>query len=248
MTMAPNVYVFSGTRSGLASALPGVAIDVLGPPTVEQHAKIKSYAEESTDYWSFQANALRMAAGGNRSKSVLFPRHVRSRGPNFPVDARWLIYRARTVQGEQLLQIVRMLDGVMNNTSVILIFGVGSKRLLFPGDAQVENWDYALTVKRDRYEELLKGVNLYKVGHHGSLNATPKRLWNLFRNRSTSKTSPRRLQSLMSTLGDVHGHEERSTEVPRSTLVSALKSETKHFSTHEGDGHLLFHDTTMSFS
>ena len=46
-----------------------------------------------------------------------------------------------------LLRIVRILDDVLNNTSVILLFDVpGTKplRLLFPGDAQIENWEYAI--------------------------------------------------------------------------------------------------------
>ena len=76
-----------------------------------------------------------------------------------------------------MLQIVRMLDKAMNNTSVILLFRVGKESQLFPGDAQLENWQYALSREPDR--KLLSGVNVYKVGHHGSLNATPKSLWSL---------------------------------------------------------------------
>src|SRR5262249_46000549 len=112
-----------------------------------------------------------------------------------PVNARWLIYHARTMRGEQLLQIVRMLDKQMNNTSVILLFQIGKKKLLFPGDAQFENWQYALGQKK--YRSLLASVNLYKVGHHGSLNATPKSLWKLFKNKSDNKRRPNRLLSLM---------------------------------------------------
>src|SRR5215813_5489821 len=98
------------------------------------------------------------------------------------INARWLVNRARRVRGEQLLQIVRTLDQEMNNTSVILLFQVGKKKLLFPGDAQKENWQYALSQKK--YLKALRSVNLYKVGHHGSLNATPKSLWKLFKNKS----------------------------------------------------------------
>ena len=83
------------------------------------------------------------------------------------------------MRGEQLLQIVRMLDQQMNNTSVILIFQVRKKLLLFPGDAQIENWEYALV--RRSTKALLRNVDLYKVGHHGSRNATPKTLWNTSR-------------------------------------------------------------------
>jgi hypothetical protein len=57
---------------------------------------------------------------------MLFPRHVKSRGPAFPVNARWLVYHARMTRGEQLLQIVRSLDQEMNNTSVILLFHRGT--------------------------------------------------------------------------------------------------------------------------
>jgi len=97
-------------------------------------------------------------------------------------------------RGEQLLQIVRSLDKEMNNTSVILLFQIGKKKLLFPGDAQIENWQFALQQKK--YRSLLSSVNLYKVGHHGSRNATPKSLWKLFKNKSERKTS-NRLLSLM---------------------------------------------------
>ena len=48
------------------------------------------------------------------------------------------------MRAEEMLAIVRILDGALNNTSLILLFEVGGKRLLFPGDAQIENWSYAL--------------------------------------------------------------------------------------------------------
>ena len=48
-----------------------------------------------------------------------------------------------------------------------------------------------------KYTELLRDVNLYKVGHHGSLNATPKSLWNLFEKKSRRETNTR-LVTLMS--------------------------------------------------
>jgi beta-lactamase superfamily II metal-dependent hydrolase len=71
------------------------------------------------------------------------------------------------------------MDGALNNTSVILLMQAGKKKFLFPGDAQWEHWEYSL--QRDKKD--LKNVDLYKVGHHGSLNATPKTLWKLFAKR-----------------------------------------------------------------
>src|SRR6185295_9967935 len=91
-----------------------------------------------------------------------------------PPSTRWFIERMKSIRGTQLLGIMRALDKVMNNTSLILLFEVGGKKLLFPGDAQIENWSYALS--KPAVRKALAGVNLYKVGHHGSLNATPKSL------------------------------------------------------------------------
>jgi len=228
------VYVFSGSSSGLNRLLPGVKVHVLGPPTVEQSDKIKSYAKKSDQYWGFQARAMRVVGPVGRAHAkakgdVLFPRHVASRGPNFPVETRWFIYHSRAAQAEQLLSIVTMLDKVMNNTSVILVFEIGKKKLLFPGDAQLENWLFALDGTNVKYKKLLKSIDLYKVGHHGSWNATPKKLWNLFTKKSTG-SGPARLKTLMSTLEGVF-HEEH--EVPRGKLVTELKSQSDLFSTQQ---------------
>jgi hypothetical protein len=249
MTMAKNVYVHAGSKSGLERVLRGVKVEVLGPPTVKQHEAVKGQRSKDPDeFWQLQASALQFAngsVGGVSTGEPLFPKHVRSRGPRFPIDARWLIYHARQLQGEQLLQIVRMLDDAMNNTSVILLFEVGDVRLLFPGDAQIENWEFALS--NPKITKRLEGVNVYKVGHHGSLNATPKSLWKLFDNRSKEKNAPNRLQALMSTMPCLHGDVKTDTEVPRRTLVSALKSETKLFSTDDLKDKF-FKDTEVDFA
>ena len=70
-----------------------------------------------------------------------------------------------------------MLDQAMNNTNLILLFEIGAKKFLFSGDAQIENWTYALKAVPDveRVRELVADVGVYKVGHHGSLNATRRR-------------------------------------------------------------------------
>jgi len=161
-----------------------------------------------------------VAAASDTAFEPLFPRHVEKR---VPWDARWYRYHAQQEQSESLLSIVRTLDDQMNNTSVILLFDVGDKQLLFPGDAQYENWMYALSQPGVRKK--LSTVNVYKVGHHGSLNATPKDLWNGFGHRG-GNTAKDRLTSLLSTKDDVHGSESANTEVPRRTLIQALKKES----------------------
>jgi beta-lactamase superfamily II metal-dependent hydrolase len=73
------------------------------------------------------------------------------------------------------------MDKFTNNTSLVLAIElVASGRvLLFPGDAQFGNWSSWDSVKFEGHpdvtaEDLLRRTVLYKVGHHGSHNATLK--------------------------------------------------------------------------
>lgn len=223
MTMGRNVYVKSGDRLPLTTILPGVKVHVLGPPSLKQSGAIaKQRSKDAEEFWHLQAAAAGMSAEHGR---ILFPEFASS---STPLDARWLRYRMRNMRADTLLSIVRSLDKQMNNTSVILLLEIGKKVLLFPGDAQIENWLHALGQKK--YQKLLRKVDLYKVGHHGSLNATPKTLWSMF-DRKGDAGKRGRLKSLLSTLTDVHGHVEADTEVPRRKLVTALRKSTDLVST-----------------
>ena len=76
------------------------------------------------------------------------------------------------------------LDSLTNNTSLALAFELtpGGKVLLFPADAQVGNWlswhlaSWTLnengSTRTVTAQDLLARTVLYKVGHHGSHNAT----------------------------------------------------------------------------
>ena len=154
-----------------------------------------------------------------KRKSELFPDAKVRLATKLPAESRWVAERVDQSNGDMMLGIVRALDQQMNNTSVILLFTAGSKKLLVPGDAQLGNWRFALT--SDLAQEL-DGVDLYKVGHHGSLNATLKTMWNRLAKKG-GKTKKDRLTSVMSTRDGKHGHAETGTEVPRSKLVRALE-------------------------
>src|SRR5262249_51378738 len=159
--------------------LPGVKVHVLGPPTLKQSAAIqKQRQEDAAEFWHLQALAMSPPVGVDGAPAPLFPNAARADIQALPFQTRWFLPRLDKLRGEQLLEVVRILDKAMNNTSLILLFEVGGRKLLFPGDAQIENWLYALTAApdRDRVRELLAQVDVYKVGHHGSLNATPKSL------------------------------------------------------------------------
>lgn len=232
-----NVYAYHESDSGLEALLPGIKVHVLGPPTLHQSEAIrKQRSVDSAEYWHLQ---LRRAADVDAQVGYgqpVFPGHVKASGGKLPAYARWLAYRMRQAQGEQLLQIVRVLDKQMNNTSLILLFETKNKKLLFPGDAQIENWSVALS--KEKYLKLLADVDLYKVGHHGSLNATPKTMWGQFTKKGKA-SKPGRMHSVLSTLPHKHGSEGSGTEVPRTTLLKELKSLTDlHATTELGAGEL----------
>lgn len=63
------------------------------------------------------------------------------------------------------------LERAVNGTSLMLVFEVGDVCLLFPGDAQWGTWRRALN--DPEWRELLERTTFYKIGHHGSHNATP---------------------------------------------------------------------------
>lgn len=234
-----------GMKSSLTDELPGVKVTVLGPPTLTQSEKItKQKARDAAEYWHLTARGRQAAARTKR----LFP-DPPLRQPS--AQTAWFRKRIDQLRRDQLFEIVRSVDDSLNNTSLILMFevGTGAKRrvLLFPGDAQIENWEYALFgPSRDRWEKRLQQVDLYKVGHHGSLNGTPKTLWEGFANRDTRKSAARRLTTVMSTKGRVHGSVSRQTEVPRRTLVDALESDSNHLTTQAIRGHTLFRDVEMN--
>jgi hypothetical protein len=93
--------------------------------------------------------------------------------------------RGRRIDGDWLWsgaqRLALQVDSYTNNTSLVLAFELphSKKVLLFAGDAQVGNWlswyDQSYTTTDGRTltaEELLANTALYKVGHHGSHNAT----------------------------------------------------------------------------
>ncbi len=92
------------------------------------------------------------------------------------IDYDWL---------DRAADLALQLDDDTNNTSLVLAFELrrSGKVLLFPGDAQVGNWlswhqlEFGGLDSNGDYlprtaEDLLRRVVFYKVGHHGSHNAT----------------------------------------------------------------------------
>ena len=101
-------------------------------------------------------------------------------GQEIPASAVWRRMTADDAADAGALALA--MNNATNNASLVLAFELskGGKVLLFVGDAQAGNWrswsdesfdDDGTTVTA---EDLLKRTVLYKVGHHGSHNATLK--------------------------------------------------------------------------
>lgn len=229
-----------------ATILPGVDVRFLGPPTLEQSNEITSATNTSDEFWSLQAMnnyfwgvqsaTSRGSIAGGDGTPLFSPEQIkRSR----PANVRWIIRRLRSIRASQLLEIVRFVDTALNNTSVIMLFEVGDQKLLFPGDAQIENWQYALG--QPGVKALLKDTTLYKVGHHGSRNATPKSLWNNFKRRTTPKApvaDP--MTTVISTMQGKHG-DTPDTAVPLPKMVAEMRLQSKFRSTEDLKGRIVDH-------
>jgi hypothetical protein len=234
-SMGPNVYTYFGARSGLEGVLPGVRTTVLGPPTLRQAEDLgQMTSRDASEYWHLRLAKLKRDLDPQAEAESPFPGHFAYPGGKLPMSMRWIAERVRKARADELLHIVTILDDAMNNTSVILLFEVGGRKLLFPGDAQIENWRHALG--KPAVLKALTDVDLYKVGHHGSLNATPKTLWNQFARRSRSEAKKGRLVTVLSTRDGKHGSTARGTEAPRTTLVAALQAESELHDTRKNPG------------
>lgn len=229
---AKAVWARHGSNAGLGRLLPGVKVHVLGPPSLEQSQKIRKQRSRDADqFWQLLSGPLTLR--GQAPLAWGLGRRTRARSTSTtPPEARWFRDHLERMRGEQLLEIVRSLDDQMNNTSLILLFEVGGKKLLFPGDAQIENWSYALEEApgHKATRGLLAEVDLYKVGHHGSLNATPKKLlWEGFKKRGSAEG--KRLVAVLSTMPGKHGKTAKDTEVPRKPLLNVLEHQTDLYNT-----------------
>jgi hypothetical protein len=120
------------------------------------------------------------------------------------------------------------LDSDTNNTSLALAFELGrsGKILLFAADAQVGNWlswhdqSYPATAPAEEQvsaADLLQRTVLYKVGHHGSHNAT-------LRAKGLEMMVHAELAAMVPVVEEVA--KKRNWRMPHSELYTRLKEKT----------------------
>lgn len=142
-------------------------------------------------------------------------------------------------QPDALLAAADKLDGTLNNQSLVILFTVNKRKLLFVGDAQWSNWSYWLYGKnvtgkdpgiRESAKEILGSVDFYKVGHHGSTNANPIPAMTALNSECVSMCStessdayPEKTRPYGTISKDPN---KKGTEVPRITLMEEMEKLT----------------------
>lgn len=225
-------YLCAGASLDLDDIVPGMKVTVLGPPTIEQHRQVTKQVSRDPEYWMLRLHRALLAAAAPGQAAAAVPGAI----PVVPADVppgpvRWLVEHLADHQTHSLTRLVHAVDEALNNTSLILLLEIGHLSMLSPGDAQIENWQYTLAqLAGDAgLRAKLGGISLYKVGHHGSRNGTPRSLHKLWTQRPPEAP---RLTALMSTRAGVHGTTP-ATAVPRATLIEALRQVADLYSTDD---------------
>jgi len=157
---------------------------------------------------------------------------LRVRGDKYPPEA-FQIYGRKTIeqavvdsQPDMLAAKARQADNTLNNQSLVVLFTFNGKNLLFAGDAQWGNWENFLyggkigtghSTLTDTSRKILSSLNFYKVGHHGSTNATPKDALDAMREG---------VVAMVSTQPGCYGSTKSGTEVPRIPLLEAIEKKS----------------------
>jgi hypothetical protein len=225
--------------------LPGIRIYVLGPPkdleAIQNMAGKEGEGFESKKNgaavaWAMAVGAVSSDEAGRQlrpfDEALAWPEAERSN------DNEWMRallskYDAepwRKIDNDWLLasaNLALQVDNAINNTSLVLAFEIieTGDVLLFAGDAQIGNWKswQERTFKipgggKVTTKELLERTIFYKVGHHGSGNAT-------LRSGLAAMTSPKLVAAIPT--DEKWASDVKGWEMPAPKLKPALRERTK---------------------
>lgn len=156
-------------RTFTTDALPGVTVHVLGPSR-DKDVMRDMTPPKGESYLRLRAAPIDEATG--KPKAPFPSRFERASPPDgveLDEDER---KKLRDAAAFADLDAAVALDQAVNGTSLMLVLEIAGTHLLFPGDAQWGTW--AAAMRDPAWADLLRSVRFYKVGHHGSENATPR--------------------------------------------------------------------------
>ena len=175
----------SAALNVLPTSLHSVLIHVLGPS--RDPNDLKRMDPPSSDRWQARQRAFEAQAADAATPAD---------GPAPPEDIFDDMYQVSPVEAGEYIgaEIVAALDSLdldklmddsdeflaaasilersVNNTSVFFVLDVAGTHLVFVGDSQQGAWDHVLSDPAAR--PLVSNPAFYKIGHHGSHNATPR--------------------------------------------------------------------------
>jgi beta-lactamase superfamily II metal-dependent hydrolase len=223
---------------GLEAA--GVTAEILGPPPADALTFMKL-----TDLQKTVGQYLGSDGTGDSAKFDPFGAPWHATAADYPPSAfrEWtprafgaaaevgnsqLEAAVQAAQPSMLLTAVKALDSFLNNQSLVVLFTIGGKKLLFVGDAQAGNWEYwmyggtpskapSIEAITATGKTILGNLDFYKVGHHGSTNATPV---------TAVDSMAGNFASMCSTQEGAFGSKANQSEVPRDPLLAALEKKS----------------------
>lgn len=163
-------------KNEIATTVPGASVHILGPS--RDPDQLKRMDPPAAVAW-LRLDADQKVGGADQSHLFSPTFQIRdddekTRLPDSFVKARNAMrLRDLAADAGALLAASSLLERSVNNTSIAFVLDVNGIRFLFVGDSQHGAWDHLLDDARA--QPLVKDVAFYKVGHHGSHNATPKR-------------------------------------------------------------------------
>lgn len=231
-------YYAADDEPELPGELKGLKATILGPPPKKAQAFLSlmdlkkgvgQYLDSMTDGTDGPKAIQPFAEVWNANLETDYPKKdVRE----FDIDYKQCAQNVDSSQPDMLLAAAAKIENFLNNQSLVVLFEFDGKKLLFAGDAQGGNWEYWLfktneplkdpTKAGDIVEtskELLQTIDFYKVGHHGSTNATPIQMIEAAIARPKSSKG---FVSMCSTEDKVFGSRDNDSEVPRVPLMNVI--------------------------
>ena len=149
--------------------LPGVTVHVLGPSRDPEVVRDMDPEDDET----FK-HLVESALGGKPDPPFhrdwsLTPKRLSAIAKHLALT-KTEIKNLNDVAETDPFSIAVALEKAVNGTSLMLMLHIGDAYMLFPGDAQWGTWNAAM----QEWRSLMEKTTFYKVGHHGSHNATPE--------------------------------------------------------------------------
>jgi hypothetical protein len=233
-------YYAAGDKPQLPPELEGLSAHILGPPPKDAKAFV-----QLTDFKKNVGQYLDCITNGDDGPRAIQPfrrqwfadpqrDYPDSDTAGYSIDYKACRDAVDNAQPDMLAAAAAKIDTFLNNQSLVVLFQFADKKLLFVGDAQAGNWEHWLyklnapindpTKAGDLTEDskrILQTIDFYKVGHHGSTNATPIPVVHAF----GTNHSANGFVAMCSTQPGVYGNAAKGTEVPRNPLMKALGDE-----------------------